>query len=71
MQDDVPEEEKTRRIVELQAVQRDIQTAWHESMVGTQRSMCSWTLPADAGKPSCLAGRLKTQWSTFLVLPIG
>ena len=36
MQDDVPEEEKTRRIVELQAVQRDIQTAWHESMVGTE-----------------------------------
>jgi tRNA-2-methylthio-N6-dimethylallyladenosine synthase len=32
--DDVPEEEKTRRIVELQAVQRRIQTALNASLVG-------------------------------------
>jgi tRNA-2-methylthio-N6-dimethylallyladenosine synthase len=34
--DDVPEEEKTRRIVALQARQRDIQTALNEAMVGTE-----------------------------------
>jgi tRNA-2-methylthio-N6-dimethylallyladenosine synthase len=35
MKDDVSEEDKTRRIVELQAVQRAIQTDIHEAMVGT------------------------------------
>jgi tRNA-2-methylthio-N6-dimethylallyladenosine synthase len=35
MPDDVPEEEKTRRIVELQAVQRGIQTELNRSLVGT------------------------------------
>ncbi|MDE3154287.1 MAG: tRNA (N6-isopentenyl adenosine(37)-C2)-methylthiotransferase MiaB [Acidobacteriota bacterium] len=34
MPDDVPEAEKTRRIVELQARQRDIQSALHARMVG-------------------------------------
>jgi tRNA-2-methylthio-N6-dimethylallyladenosine synthase len=34
--DDVPEEEKTRRIVELQAVQRAIQTSLNEALVGTR-----------------------------------
>ena len=33
-EDDVPEETKTRRIVRLQQVQRDIQQALHASMVG-------------------------------------
>jgi tRNA-2-methylthio-N6-dimethylallyladenosine synthase len=33
-EDDVPEEEKTRRIVALQALQRAIQTDLHEAMVG-------------------------------------
>jgi len=33
--DDVPEEEKTRRIVELQSVQREIQTALNQALVGT------------------------------------
>jgi tRNA-2-methylthio-N6-dimethylallyladenosine synthase len=33
--DDVPEAEKTRRIVALQALQREIQTAINERMVGT------------------------------------
>jgi tRNA-2-methylthio-N6-dimethylallyladenosine synthase len=32
--DDVPEDEKTRRIVELQAVQRGIQTALNQALVG-------------------------------------
>jgi len=35
MPDDVSEEDKTRRIVELQAAQREIQTAWHAAMVDT------------------------------------
>jgi tRNA-2-methylthio-N6-dimethylallyladenosine synthase len=34
LEDDVPEDEKSRRIVELQASQRAIQTGLHESMVG-------------------------------------
>jgi len=35
MSDDVPEAEKTRRILALQNLQREIQLAWHEAMVGT------------------------------------
>jgi tRNA-2-methylthio-N6-dimethylallyladenosine synthase len=35
MPDDVSEEEKTRRIVALQSLQRDIQTALNEAMVGS------------------------------------
>jgi tRNA-2-methylthio-N6-dimethylallyladenosine synthase len=35
LEDDVPEEEKSRRIVALQSVQRDIQTKLFEAMVGT------------------------------------
>jgi tRNA-2-methylthio-N6-dimethylallyladenosine synthase len=35
MTDDVSEAEKTRRILELQALQRDAQTAWHRELVGT------------------------------------
>jgi tRNA-2-methylthio-N6-dimethylallyladenosine synthase len=34
--DDVPEEVKTRRIMALQALQRDIQSGLHEEMVGTE-----------------------------------
>jgi tRNA-2-methylthio-N6-dimethylallyladenosine synthase len=34
MRDDVPEAEKTSRILALQQLQRDIQIAWHESVVG-------------------------------------
>lgn len=34
--DDVPDEEKTRRIVELQRVQRDIQRELHATMVGRE-----------------------------------
>ena len=34
MPDDVPEDEKTRRIISLQSVQRAIQTRIHESLVG-------------------------------------
>ena len=35
MPDDVPEDEKTRRIVELQALQREIQSDLHRQSVGT------------------------------------
>jgi tRNA-2-methylthio-N6-dimethylallyladenosine synthase len=35
LQDDVPEDEKTRRIVELQALQRDIQGELHRQAVGS------------------------------------
>ncbi len=35
MPDDVPEDEKTARIVALQSLQRDIQTRLHEAAVGT------------------------------------
>ncbi|HZR26997.1 MAG TPA: tRNA (N6-isopentenyl adenosine(37)-C2)-methylthiotransferase MiaB [Vicinamibacterales bacterium] len=34
LEDDVPEDEKTRRIVALQALQRDIQSRLHEQLVG-------------------------------------
>src|SRR4030095_15030383 len=34
MPDDIPEEEKTRRIVDLQQLQRRIQQALHEASVG-------------------------------------
>jgi tRNA-2-methylthio-N6-dimethylallyladenosine synthase len=34
LQDDVPEQEKTRRIVALQALQREIQIELHEAAVG-------------------------------------
>jgi tRNA-2-methylthio-N6-dimethylallyladenosine synthase len=36
MADDVTEEEKTRRIVSLQSLQREIQTRLHEAAVGTR-----------------------------------
>ncbi len=36
MADDVPEDEKTRRIVALQALQREIQTALHARLVGRE-----------------------------------
>jgi tRNA-2-methylthio-N6-dimethylallyladenosine synthase len=35
LEDDVPEEEKSRRIIALQALQRDIQSRLFERMVGT------------------------------------
>ena len=35
MPDDVPEREKTRRILALQSLQREIQSEWHAKMVGT------------------------------------
>jgi tRNA-2-methylthio-N6-dimethylallyladenosine synthase len=35
MADDVPEAEKTKRILELQGLQREIQGAWHAAAVGS------------------------------------
>ena len=39
LNDDVSEEEKTRRIVALQALQRGIQTRLHEAMVGSEHDV--------------------------------
>ena len=39
MADDVSEAEKTRRILELQALQRGIQAEWHEAAIGTVASV--------------------------------
>src|SRR4029450_3349165 len=36
LEDDVPDEEKTRRIVALQALQRDIQARLNEQLVGQE-----------------------------------
>ncbi len=48
MPDDVTEEEKTRRILALQALQRDVQTEWHEQMVGTPSRCSSIRVPGGA-----------------------
>ena len=56
--DEVPEPEKTRRIVALQALQRDIQTAINERMVGTVEQVL-----IDAGsrrRDSEVSGRTST-----------
>jgi tRNA-2-methylthio-N6-dimethylallyladenosine synthase len=56
--DDVPEPEKTRRIVALQALQREIQTAINERMVGTVEAVL-----IDAGsrrRDSEVSGRTST-----------
>ena len=60
--DDVPEEEKTRRIVALQALQREIQSALNERWSG-RRSTCWSTRPAGAARSSCPDGRAPTWWS--------
>jgi tRNA-2-methylthio-N6-dimethylallyladenosine synthase len=56
--DDVPEPEKTRRIVALQALQREIQTAINERMIGTVEAVL-----IDAGsrrRDSEVSGRTST-----------
>jgi tRNA-2-methylthio-N6-dimethylallyladenosine synthase len=63
--DDVGEAEKTRRIVTLQALQRDIQLGIHQSMVGTVREVL-----ADAGsrrRETELSGR--TSGNTVVNFP--
>ena len=50
--DDVPEAEKTRRIVALQALQRDIQGALYRQAVGRVET-CWWTPAAGGGTGSC------------------
>jgi tRNA-2-methylthio-N6-dimethylallyladenosine synthase len=63
--DDVPEAEKTRRIVELQALQRDIQLALHQSAVGQ-----TFDVLVDSGsrrRESELSGR--TSGNTVVNLP--
>jgi len=39
MPDDVPEAEKTRRILALQELQRDIQSGWHQAAVGSTQQV--------------------------------
>jgi tRNA-2-methylthio-N6-dimethylallyladenosine synthase len=39
MPDDVPETEKTRRIVALQALQREIQLERHQNMIGSEHDV--------------------------------
>jgi tRNA-2-methylthio-N6-dimethylallyladenosine synthase len=63
--DDVPEAEKTRRIVELQAVQRDIQLALHETAVG--RTFEVLIDSASRRRESELSGR--TSGNTVVNLP--
>ena len=63
--DDVPEDEKTRRIVELQAMQRTIQSSLHEAMVG---SMVDVLVDASSRKRETeLSGR--TSQNTVVNLP--
>jgi tRNA-2-methylthio-N6-dimethylallyladenosine synthase len=56
--DDVPEEEKTRRIVALQALQRRIQTALNEEMVG--RTVAVLVDAASRRRDTELSGRTST-----------
>lgn len=65
MPDDVPEDEKTRRIVELQALQRTIQSALHSDLVDTTTDVL-----IDAGskrRDTELSGR--TSQNTVVNLP--
>ena len=62
MPDDVSEEEKTARIVALQALQREIQTRLHEQAVGIDASTCWSTRPAGGATRRSRAGRAATRW---------
>ena len=57
MPDDVPEEEKTRRIVALQALQRDVQGELYRQAVGTRRWTCWWIRAAGGATGSSRAAR--------------
>ena len=65
MPDDVPEEEKTRRIVRLQALQRDIQTEIHAALVG--RTVDVLVDSASRRRDTELSGR--TSQNTVVNLP--
>lgn len=65
MPDDVPEEEKTRRIVTLQALQRDIQTEIHAALVG--RTVDVLIDSASRRRDTELSGR--TSQNTVVNLP--
>jgi tRNA-2-methylthio-N6-dimethylallyladenosine synthase len=56
--DDVPDEVKTRRIMALQALQRDIQTTLHEEMVG--REVAVLADAASRRRAAELSGRTST-----------
>ena len=61
MPDDVPEEEKTRRIVALQALQRDIQGELYRQAVGSVMDVLV-DRAAGGATGSCRAGRAATRW---------
>ena len=65
MTDDVPEEEKTRRIVALQALQKDIQSGLHAQLVG--RTVDVLVDAASRRRESELSGR--TSQNTVVNLP--
>ena len=60
--DDVPEEEKTRRIVALQALQREIQLALHEAAVGHDVRRARRLRRAAGATRSSPAARRETRW---------
>jgi tRNA-2-methylthio-N6-dimethylallyladenosine synthase len=65
MKDDVPDEEKTRRIVQLQAVQREVQLAHHAALVG--RTVAVLVDAASRKRETELSGR--TSQNTVVNLP--
>jgi tRNA-2-methylthio-N6-dimethylallyladenosine synthase len=67
--DDVPEAEKTRRIVALQALQREIQTALNEAEVG--RTLAVLVDGASRRRASELTGRTSTNVVVNLPGPAG
>jgi tRNA-2-methylthio-N6-dimethylallyladenosine synthase len=67
--DDVPEEEKTRRIVTLQALQRDIQTGLNQRMAG--RTVEVLVDAASRRRETELSGRTSTNVVVNLPGPVG
>jgi len=69
MPEDVPEEEKTRRIVALQALQRGIQTRLHERAVGTTVEVLIDS--ASRRRESEISGRTSGNTVVSCALPAG
>ena len=62
MPDDVPEEEKTRRIVALQALQRSIQSDLFQRSIGPTRRGAGRRDAAGGATGSCRAAPAATRW---------
>ena len=60
MPDDVPEAEKTRRIMALQALQRELQFELHKARVGSTQDVLVDTV--SAGQASWAGVRTATWW---------